>query len=485
MKLFKLFALSLTVAILSIIIYPATYAYGESNANVYEKLNSYIEAEMQKNNIPGLAIAVLENDSITFTKTYDRKNNNIDESTPFYIGSLAKSFTALAIMQLYEQDMLDIDTPVIDYIPWFSVNDAESTSSITIRHLLNQTSGLNDVNNPEMLRVARTLEEDARKFSNITPYAKPGESFQYFNNNYSLLGLIIEEVSGISYRDYINANIFSPLNMNNSYVPYDSAERDLIAQGYTRFFGLSVPRSQPFNPSTAPSGYIACSITDLSKYLLLQNKSINTDVISSESIDLMQTPVTEIGSIYGMGWIIAESSGQKRIWHGGSNEFFKTEMILLPENNIGIALLINQNNFSSAFLLHNNLNDGIISILLEEPVKRSLPVKTIELIFLFLFVVFIVHNIINQIRLKKWALNLDKKSNFKNILNATLKIVIPAIILVIVFIVMRIVFNRGVIISLMFQMQPDLMIWMATGILFALILSIRKFYYIIKRKYSD
>jgi CubicO group peptidase (beta-lactamase class C family) len=108
------------------------------------KLDNYISSEMKKTEIPGLALGIINREEVYLKGFggFDTKNGPITPKTPFIIGSLSKSFTAMAVMQLAESGKIELDKPVKDYIPWFSIMDKEASSKITLRNLLNQTSGI-------------------------------------------------------------------------------------------------------------------------------------------------------------------------------------------------------------------------------------------------------------------------------------------------------------------------------------------------------
>lgn len=136
--------------------------------------------------------------------------------TPFVIASVSKSFTALAILQLVDQALVDLDSYVTNYIGWFTT--ADPAGSITVRQLLEQTSGLStldgvrDVFSPDV-----SLEERVRSIATYSLISDPGAEFHYSNLNYAVLGLIIEEVTGLGYGEYVQEEIFDPLGMEHSY----------------------------------------------------------------------------------------------------------------------------------------------------------------------------------------------------------------------------------------------------------------------------
>ena len=144
----------------------------------------------------------------------------VTPETPFIIGSLSKSVTALAIMQLVEAGEVELDAPVQQYLPWFRVADEQASAEITVRHLLNHTSGTLDQDGRSFQGDGDTsdtaLETTVRELSTAELAEPVGTKFQYSTVNYSVLGLIVQTVSGESYESYVQENVFDPLEMRQS-----------------------------------------------------------------------------------------------------------------------------------------------------------------------------------------------------------------------------------------------------------------------------
>ena len=149
-------------------------------------------------------------------------------------------------MQLVEQGKLSLDAPVQTYLPWFRVADPQASQQITIRHLLQHTSGLSESGYVVNLSPDTSIEIMVRDLSHARLGAPVGTKMQYFNPGYSILGLIIETISGQSYGDFINDHIFTPLKMTNSFTDPTEANAAGLSQGYSQFFMLAVPQKQIF-----------------------------------------------------------------------------------------------------------------------------------------------------------------------------------------------------------------------------------------------
>jgi len=192
-----------------------------SNGTPYDAVDTYVERQMHRLHIPGLSLAIIEGDKIVHQNGFGEARTGGETpnpQTPFFIGSLTKSFTALAVMQLVEAGKVELDAPVQRYLPWFRVSDPIASAQMTVRHLLNQTSGLPVLASQLILadldNRPNSTERQVRALSRLKTNPV-GEKWAYCNLNYNILGLIVEAVSGESYADYIQNHIFNPVWCKN------------------------------------------------------------------------------------------------------------------------------------------------------------------------------------------------------------------------------------------------------------------------------
>jgi len=173
-------------------------------------LDSYVEGQMSKHGIKGISVAVTEGTDIAYLKGYGtaRDDHPMTPHTPMYIGSQSKSFTGLAIAQLIELGKIDPNDPVQTYLPWFKVADSEASKQITVNHLLHHTSGLSESGFTAILPENASAEDAVRTLASAQLTAPVGAKHQYFNYGYVVLTVIIEEVTGQSYEEYVQQHIF-------------------------------------------------------------------------------------------------------------------------------------------------------------------------------------------------------------------------------------------------------------------------------------
>jgi CubicO group peptidase (beta-lactamase class C family) len=334
-------------------------------------IDAFVEAQMARHRIPGLALAITEGDRIIHLQGYGSAGDGrpVTPQTPFHIGSISKSLTALAVMQLVEQGEVDLDAPVRAYLPWFQVANEDVSQAITVRHLLHQTSGLAEETYVADLPADSSLEQAVRDLRQAEPVDTPGNSFHYFNQNYATLGLIVEAVSGQPYGDYVRTHIFDPLEMNGSAATLEDIAALDTAQGHGTFFGFPVARRQGAATHTMPEGGIVSTAEDLAHFLIAQNNGgvyQGERVLTADGVARMHrpdTPAAPPGSGYAMGWIVEDREGALTLHHGGSLENFRAFAWLLPEASCGFAVLINQNGFVPAMLAYSDIPEGIADLL--------------------------------------------------------------------------------------------------------------------------
>jgi CubicO group peptidase (beta-lactamase class C family) len=360
---------------------PATVLASPSQAvdPDFAAIDKFIETEMGAQRIPGLALGIVKGDQIVYLKGHgiaDPTGRAVTPQTPFIIGSLSKSFTALAVMQLVEEGKIELDAPVQEYLPWFRVADEKASAQITVRYLLYQTSGLSTKTGRSFQGNGDTsdsaLEQAVRKLSAAELTEPVGAVHQYSTINYSVLGLIVQTVSGQSYESYVQEHIFDPLQMHHSFTSQVKAQPKDLATGYHYAFGFPMAVDLPYNRGLLPAGYLISSVEDMTHYLIAQLNDGNyatAALVSPDAIAAMHHPAVPASApqtSYGMGWFIGPINGIPALHHQGETFNFHANMILLPESQWGIVVLINGENsmdllFGAARIA--DISEGVASLL--------------------------------------------------------------------------------------------------------------------------
>ena len=353
-------------------------ANGAAAASSFAEIESFVKDEMAAQRIPGLALGIVEGDRIAYMRgfgTADDSGAEVTPQTPFIIGSVAKSFTALAIMQLVEAKRVELDAPVQRYVPWFRVASERASAEISVRHLLNHTSGLSTKTGRSFQgdgdTSATALEQAVRKLESAALTAPVGSKYQYSTINFSVLGLIVQTVSGQSYEDYVEKRIFDPLQMRNSYTSEAAAQPHGLATGHNYWFGRSRAADLPYNRGLVPAGYLIASAEDMTHYLISQLNSGRYDgtaVLSSAGIEELQRPAVptpEEDTSYAMGWFVGPRNDIPAIHHQGETFNFHSNVVLTPQSKRGVIVLMNAEDSLDLFVSGRmgTLADGVTSLL--------------------------------------------------------------------------------------------------------------------------
>ena len=353
-------------------------ANGHGSGPEFAAIERFVRKEMAAQRIPGLALGIVENNRITYLRGFGKADDSgrpVTPQTPFIIGSLSKSFTALAIMQLVEAGRIELGAPVHRYLPWFRVADEGASAAITVRDLLNQTSGLSTKTgrtfqgNGDISDAA--LEKTVRKLSGVALAAPVGTTYQYSTVNYAVLGLIVQAVAGRPYESYVQTEIFDPLQMRGSFTSAAEAERHGLATGYRYWFGRPRAADLPYNRGLVPAGYLVSDAEDMGHYLIAQlnhGRYGSASVLSTEGVDELHRPAVqtpEPGTSYGMGWFVGPIDGIPAIHHQGETFNFHANVVLVPSSRTGVIVLMNAENSIDLFLAGRmgTISEGVTSLL--------------------------------------------------------------------------------------------------------------------------
>lgn len=391
----------------------------------FAAIDAYVQSEMQAARVPGLALGIVQGDQIVHLKGFGiahLSGRPVTPQTPFIIGSTTKSMTALAIMQLVEAGRIELDAPVQQYIPWFRVADPGASTHITVRHLLNHTSGLPTTTQTEFITSSDTsddaLEQRVRALANAELSAPAGTTWQYCNANYVILGLIIQSVSGQSYETYLQEHLFTPLEMHQTFTSQVEAQQHEMATGYRYWFGLPVPADLPYDRGNLPAGFVISSAEDMAHYLIAHLNSGRYGkamILSFAGIAELHRPAVPIEGtdiFYGMGWYVAPTNGVPTVRHVGETANFHANLVLVPEDAWGIVLLMNGD---SAFLGRSRIEEmvtGVTSLLVGKTPPAATPLYE-ELFFYFLTLGILFLQMIGIIRsariLRRWRAQPERR----------------------------------------------------------------------------
>ncbi len=328
----------------------------------FAAIDRYVKAEMDAQRIPGLALGIVQGGRIVHVQgfgTADPAGRAVTPQTPFFIGSVTKSFTALAIMQLREAGRVELDAPVQRYLPWWRVADADASARVTVRHLLYQVSGLSRATGRRYATSGVTadsaLEDRVRALGAAELTAPVGTTWQYSNANYWTLGMIVQAVSGQSYEAYVQQHIFDPLAMRNSFTSQSEAERHGLPTGHRYWFGHPVAVDLPYDRGGLGAGGLSASVEDMARYLSIYVNDGHygaTTLVSTDGAAELQrsgVPTGLDGVSYAMGWEVSRTNGIPTVSHDGSGFHSHANAIVIPDGKWGIVVMENAENSPDEF----------------------------------------------------------------------------------------------------------------------------------------
>jgi CubicO group peptidase (beta-lactamase class C family) len=336
-------------------------------------LSAYIQKEMKKWDVPGLAIAVVKDDFVVFVEGYGvlelGKPERVNPRTIFAIGSSSKAFTAAAVAMLVDEDKVKWDDPANKYLPGLHLFDPYASRELTVRDLLSHRSGLA---RGDMLWYATEYDRDEilRRVRFLEPSWSFRSHFGYQNIMFLAAGQIIPAVTGRSWDDFVDERIFTPLGMtvsNTSTLALRGQEN--VATPHAEIDDKIRPIAYRNIDNIAPAGSINSNVLEMAQWVRLHlNEGVyaGDTILSREVAQEMHTPQTIIPRegawateapeshflTYGMGWILQDYLGRKVVQHGGNIDGMHALVGMMPEEELGVVILTNLSNGLTYALMH-------------------------------------------------------------------------------------------------------------------------------------
>ncbi len=378
----------------------------------FAAVDRFVNAQMAKHRVPGLALAITRHGQVVHVRGYGaaREGEPVTAQTQFRLASLSKSFTAVAVLQLAESGRVDLDALVSRYVTDFTVVAPPGSGTITVRQLLNHTSGLADAGFVHGLAGQQnTLAERVASLKTAQSIDRPGTAFHYFDPNYQVLARLVELVSGQPFDVYLKTNIFAPLGMANtvSAMTSDGAAQRAshLAQGHMVLYGvpIAVPELSGF---LGGSGGIVSSAADMAHYLAAQSqgrKDVEPRMLSPAGITLMQTPPPGLASSYGMGWAASEVDGIRTVEHNGVLSTFYADAVLLPDSGYAFVLLYNEYALATSMVAFPAIKHGLVALLTGRvPAHDRLSMPVIGLLLAAVTAIAVGLAIRSLLQLRNW-----------------------------------------------------------------------------------
>ncbi len=358
------------------------------------QIDSVVQKTMKTFDVPGVAVAVIKDGKIFHKNTYGvrslKTKATVNENTLFGVASNTKAFTTAALGQLIEKGKLTWDTKVTNIIPEFQLSDPYVTREFTVRDLVTHRSGLGLGAGDLMVFPANNTTTKTEMIHNLR-FLKPVSSFRskfdYDNLLYIVAGEIVSRVSGKEFDDYLAENFFRPLKMDRSFLSISQIKADENRiDGHAPVNGTLELTADTFTQIATPAGGIYASINDMSTWvqaLLNEGKygeNLKDSLFSTKTQREMWTPQTLIRSgkgpynthfsAYGLGWFLSDVNGHFQVTHTGGLNGIVSQVTLLPELELGIIVLTNQQSGAAFTAITNSIKDGFFGIKGEDRIKQ-------------------------------------------------------------------------------------------------------------------
>lgn len=389
---------------------PVSATEVRDKSEILQDIDEYMHRSMRANHMQAASLSIVKEDEVFYAKGYGtfEDGQKVTGGTHFPIASLSKSFTALAILQLADNGQIDLDAAYDSYFPKHSVRDLR-VHNITIRQLLNQTSGLNDKVNPDMTRKPQfqTLHEVNQLLKEVQLAHSPGTAYSYHNPNYVLLANLVENVSGERFSDYLNNHIFKPLGMNHTFSVRTTQQfygNKAVPIGHYLSLGRAVGQKEPLWFIEGPAGIVSTA-EDMSRWMLAQYQG----QLLSPTLMKQYHAAGTIGS-YGMGWLADQEESHGRIIsHSGIFWTYKSEEKIYLDEEMGIAVMFNSG--LNASVNYSTFIDDIAKIMRGEQLETSfVNGRNVEMIMIAVIIATLVWGIYAyfHIRLRNKRLTTSK-----------------------------------------------------------------------------
>jgi CubicO group peptidase (beta-lactamase class C family) len=354
--------------ILLIIVFFPLIGYGQTpNSVLSAELDTFIQNQMASNNIPGLSACIVKENQVIWKAAYGTANFNsglpVTTETEFTLASISKLFTATACVQLWENEQLDLDVDINTYLPVTIVNPYFPNSTITVRHLLEHRSSLRDYESDlDLLQIIGDPTINLTDFCNM--YFLPGGTYYdannfnsssapgiaqywYSNAGFTLLGYIIQEVSGMTFEEYCQVYILNPLQMNTAGWYYEDMDADDIAMPYNNMMN---PIGY-YSVAQVPAAMLKANVEELANFLLAYTQQgifQNNTLFSQATFEEIVPSNMQNGlGWWGMDTWYGDSNGD--FWsHGGYMHGVRTQLNYYPSDSTGLIILTNGEGIYSA-----------------------------------------------------------------------------------------------------------------------------------------
>jgi CubicO group peptidase (beta-lactamase class C family) len=357
--------------------------------NVIERVSTVVREQMSKWSVPGLSLAIANGADVAY-EPYGiasiATQQPVRKDTLFQIGSISKIFTTTLIMTLVDEGKVDLDTPVITWVPDLPLTDGTARTSITLRHLVTHMSGFYGDRFDDHGRGDDALARKVAAFYDLRQQTAPGELWTYCNAGFDLAGRVAEIVGQDTFENLMRKRVFDPLQLDSITYFADEAIRHPVSVGHESINGtdeLTISDPWPIPRCSNPAGGISATSEHLVRFARMHMNDGALDgvrVISAESARLMRSyqATAEGAYTWGLGWRRSSIDNVAMVGHGGATNGFTAKLLLVPERNFIVVALTNHDHGSQAYpVIEAAALREVLGLVAPKPTIIELPAEEI------------------------------------------------------------------------------------------------------------
>jgi CubicO group peptidase (beta-lactamase class C family) len=468
------------IFILIIFLIPLAFYPSSVNADTIiekEAIDEFITNYIKHNGLPGASIVIVKDGKVIYEKGYghDSEGKPLTEKSLMRIGSVSKSFTAFSVLQLVDEGKINLDDPVVKYLPELTMDDTR-LQKVTIRHLLSHTSG---IPNPTIVPPATTLKAGVNRLQDWKLNWQPGDKYSYSNSNYWILARLVEVISGMEFPKYLKQKIFSPLGMDDTLSAINSGDPVKgLSKGYTTAYGTALPWWE-LEQMFAGSGGVISTAADMGKWLSMhtnEGENMNGERLLSKSL-LEESYSPQPGSPrYGLGWSLSSPNVKPaRISHSGALSTIQAQQDIVPSSGYAVAVMLNS--FTTTLEHSYEISSGIIQLTEGQIPDAKAPIpKIIDLSLGFITIIYLFLGIKGILRSKEWSNRRKQYAAWRYYLRLMPQ-VIPALFIGWLFFIVPNLQNNSSTIKDAFGIWPAAMLFLFVVFLIGVMVTVVRIYY--------
>jgi len=323
------------------------------NATQFEVM---VHEAIQSGKVAGMAIGIVRRGQLAYARGFGVRDLNmgepVTEQSLFHVASVSKPFVATAVVQLACPAKLDLDAPVTQALPYFTLNDAR-LPKVTLRHMLSHTSGMPDIGDDNwnwgsLETDDGALERYVRSLSDKQLNFDPGERYSYSSMAYDVLGDVIAKASGQTFEVYVKQRILNPLGMRESTFLLAEVNPALATNGHVASDDgkARVVEVYPYNRAHSPSSSLHSNVVEMARWAIAtmcRGQLEGQRILPSEAVDAMWTQHAQDadGNGRGLGWALSDHWDQRCVWHYGGDPGYAAGLLLYPDADAALIVLVN------------------------------------------------------------------------------------------------------------------------------------------------